>query len=135
MSVNLLATSNRWELLKSSGGKYGVLKNPIGWCRGRRVFVCDNLAYTSELAIAKQHTRFGQGRSLEALATGVASLPSYRASACEWKPQFEKALDAFARSGFFILINNQQAESLEQEFDVNHETQISFVKLTMLVGG
>jgi hypothetical protein len=53
----------------------------------------------------------------------------------DWKPQFEKALEAFERNGFFILIDNQQAESLDQEFDVNPATQISFVKLTLLVGG
>ncbi len=53
----------------------------------------------------------------------------------EWKPQFEKALDAFARNGFFILIDNHQAESIDQEFTVASETLISFVKLTMLVGG
>ena len=53
----------------------------------------------------------------------------------EWKPQFEKALDAFTHNGFFILINNQQAETLDQEFEVGHRTQISFVKLTPLVGG
>lgn len=53
----------------------------------------------------------------------------------EWKPQFEKAQDAFTRTGFLILINDVQAESLEQEFEITHDTQLSFVKLTLLVGG
>lgn len=53
----------------------------------------------------------------------------------EWKPQFEKALEAFDKNGFFILVGSQQAESLDQEFVVGHDTQISFVRLTMLVGG
>ena len=53
----------------------------------------------------------------------------------DWKAQFEKALEAFARNGYFILIDNQQAESLDQTLTVNHATQISFLKLTMLVGG
>jgi hypothetical protein len=53
----------------------------------------------------------------------------------EWKAQFEQALEAFARNGFFILVDDQQAESLDQKFDVGHGTQISFVKLTLLVGG
>lgn len=53
----------------------------------------------------------------------------------EWKPQFEKALEAFDRNGFFILIDDWQAESLDQEFEIGGSTQISFVKLTLLVGG
>jgi hypothetical protein len=53
----------------------------------------------------------------------------------EWKPQFEKALEAFDRSGFFILVDEKQAEGLDQEFEVGSGTQISFVKLTPLVGG
>ncbi|QDU28944.1 hypothetical protein ETAA8_40500 [Anatilimnocola aggregata] len=53
----------------------------------------------------------------------------------EWKPQFEKALEAFDRNGFFILMDDQQAESLDQEFVLHHQARISFVKLTPLVGG
>ena len=53
----------------------------------------------------------------------------------EWKPQFEKAIEAFDRSGFFVLIDDKQAESLDQEFVISHGTQVSFVKLTLLVGG
>lgn len=45
------------------------------------------------------------------------------------------ALDAFQRNGFFILIDDRQAEDLEQEFLVNEDTRISFVRLTPLVGG
>lgn len=53
----------------------------------------------------------------------------------EWKQQFEKAIDAFGRNGFFILIDDVQAESLDQEFVIERGTQVSFVKLTLLVGG
>ncbi|MGC8640891.1 MAG: hypothetical protein ACP5XB_13570 [Isosphaeraceae bacterium] len=53
----------------------------------------------------------------------------------EWKPQFDKALDAFTRQAFLILIDDKQAESLDQEFVIGHGTEISFVKLTLLVGG
>jgi hypothetical protein len=52
-----------------------------------------------------------------------------------WKPQFEKAIEAFESNGFFILIDNDQAESLDQEFKIGHGTQVSFIKLTPLVGG
>ncbi|MEP1489732.1 MAG: hypothetical protein ABJK28_15025 [Algibacter sp.] len=45
------------------------------------------------------------------------------------------AWDAFYKNGYFILIDEQQAEDLEQEVLVNKNTEISFVKLTQLVGG
>jgi hypothetical protein len=53
----------------------------------------------------------------------------------EWKPQFEKAIDAFEHNGFFILIDDRQAESLDQEFVIGRGTVVSFVRLTPLVGG
>ena len=57
-------------------------------------------------------------------------LPKHRT--IDWKPQFERAVEAFDRNGFFILIDDKQAESLDQDFVVGHGTQVSFVKL---VGG
>jgi hypothetical protein len=55
--------------------------------------------------------------------------------AIEWKPQFEKALEAFEQNGFFILIDDKQAEDLDQEFVIGRGTVVSFVRLTPLVGG
>lgn len=45
------------------------------------------------------------------------------------------ALDAFQKNGFFVLVDNQQCTSLEQRVTLTPDTQISFVKLTPLVGG
>lgn len=45
------------------------------------------------------------------------------------------ALDAFQKNGFFMLIDNTQIESLDQEVLVRPDTHISFIKLTPLVGG
>ncbi len=57
---------------------------PIGFCCGQRVFVCDNLAFTSEIVVSKKHTRFGQERYLEGLARAVSSLDQYRQAAGQW---------------------------------------------------
>lgn len=62
---------------------------PIGFCCGQRVFVCDNLAFTSEIVVSKKHTRFGQDRYLEGLARAVASLDQYRESAACWIGQLQ----------------------------------------------
>jgi len=53
----------------------------------------------------------------------------------DWQEQYQRALEAFDRNGFFVLVGDQQAESLDQEFEVKIETEVSFVKLVPLVGG
>lgn len=66
------------------------------------------------------------------------SRPEYRLKKhrqLDWKSQFENALESFQKNGFLILVNERQAESLDQEFVVGAGAQISFVKLTLLVGG
>ena len=45
------------------------------------------------------------------------------------------ALDAFQKNGFFMLIDNHQYTSLDEQIQLHSNTQISFLKLTQLVGG
>jgi hypothetical protein len=45
------------------------------------------------------------------------------------------ALDAFQRNGYFVLIDDVQAEDLDQEVLLTGDMIVSFVKLTPLVGG
>lgn len=45
------------------------------------------------------------------------------------------ALEAFQQNRFFILIDDVQAESLEQEIELKPDAKIAFVKLTPLIGG
>ena len=53
----------------------------------------------------------------------------------DWKAQFDKACEAFDRNGFFILIDDRQAEALDESITLRHDTKVSFVKLVPLVGG
>lgn len=53
----------------------------------------------------------------------------------DWEAQFEHAIDAFGRNGFFILVDDRQAETLDQTIEIGGGTQVSFVKLMPLVGG
>ncbi len=55
--------------------------------------------------------------------------------AIDWKKQYELAVEAFERNQILILVNNQQAESLEEEIEIRPGTEVSFLRLTMLVGG
>lgn len=45
------------------------------------------------------------------------------------------ALNAFSQNGYFILINDLQAESLDQKILITTETSVRFIKLLPLIGG
>lgn len=49
--------------------------------------------------------------------------------------QVAKALEAFGKNGFFLLVGDRQVESLEDEIAVGPEVVVGFVKLVPLVGG
>ena len=51
---------------------------PLGFCAGNRVFVCDNLAFRSELLVKRKHTRFGEQRFANAIADAVTALQGFR---------------------------------------------------------
>lgn len=53
----------------------------------------------------------------------------------DWKPQAERAVEAFQENGFLVLVGDRQADSLAERVIVSPGTTVSFVKLTPLVGG
>ncbi|PCJ54623.1 MAG: hypothetical protein COA79_21820 [Planctomycetota bacterium] len=53
----------------------------------------------------------------------------------DWEVQYKAAIESFKTNGIILLINNKQADSLEQEFEIKLDTEISFLKLVPLVGG
>lgn len=53
----------------------------------------------------------------------------------DWQPQFDKAVSAFEANQVLILIDEQQAESLDQRITLTPATSVSFLKLVPLVGG
>lgn len=53
----------------------------------------------------------------------------------DWQEQYKRAAEAFERNGFFVLVGDRQAETLDEEFEVKADTELSFVKLVPLVGG
>lgn len=50
---------------------------PLGFCAGQRVFVCDNLAFRSELMAKRKHTRKGMSMFQQDIAACVAKLPEF----------------------------------------------------------
>jgi hypothetical protein len=53
----------------------------------------------------------------------------------DWKRQFERAVEAFEANQVLIVVNDRQAESLDEEFVVGPDTTVTFLRLTPLVGG
>lgn len=49
--------------------------------------------------------------------------------------QAVRALDAFCRNGFIVLIDDRQVEDLDAVVDLRMGTQVTFLKLVPLVGG
>lgn len=54
----------------------------------------------------------------------------------KWQRQFDLAVEAFQRGRLLVLIDDRQAESLDEEVDVIHsKTLVTFLRLIPLVGG
>src|SRR5580704_999634 len=53
----------------------------------------------------------------------------------DWEAQFALAVEGFAKNAYFVIIDDRQAETLDETFVVGPQTAVSFVKLTPLVGG
>jgi len=49
--------------------------------------------------------------------------------------QFKMAAEAFGTSSLIVIVNDRQAESLDEEIIIGPRTLVSFLKLVPLVGG
>jgi hypothetical protein len=53
----------------------------------------------------------------------------------DWQEQYRRAIEAFQRNGFLILVDDQQVANLDQVVDLKHNSAVTFLKLVPLVGG
>ncbi|GIH15319.1 hypothetical protein [Rugosimonospora africana] len=53
----------------------------------------------------------------------------------EWEVQYERALEAFRRNGFVVLVGDRQVTELDREVELSARTEVTFLKLIPLVGG
>jgi hypothetical protein len=74
---------------------------PLGFSAGSRVLACGNLAFRSELAVGRKHTRFGQQRFIEEISQAVERL-------AEFREQESKRIERFQLTD----LTDQAAESL-----------------------
>jgi hypothetical protein len=53
----------------------------------------------------------------------------------DWQEQYRRAIEAFQRNGFLILVDDKQVDDLDQVVDLKHNSTVTFLKLVPLVGG
>jgi hypothetical protein len=53
----------------------------------------------------------------------------------DWQKQYDAAIKAFKANRIIVLIDDRQVEDLDQEFVIDHTTEVSFLKIVPLVGG
>ncbi|MEZ4523563.1 MAG: hypothetical protein R3A46_18250 [Thermomicrobiales bacterium] len=53
----------------------------------------------------------------------------------DWERQFELALRAFEGNGFLLFAGDRQLLDLDEEIEVQPETDVTFLRLVPLVGG
>jgi hypothetical protein len=53
----------------------------------------------------------------------------------DWQEQYGKALEAFDRNGFLILLDDRQLDDLDEVVELRHDATVSFLRLVPLIGG
>jgi hypothetical protein len=53
----------------------------------------------------------------------------------DWRAQYQQALEAFARYGYLVLVNDHQVDDLDSLVELHAGTEVTFFKLVPLVGG
>ena len=76
---------------------------PLGFAAGSRVFVCDNLAFRSELMVRRKHTLNGERSFGNAIAAAVTGLQSFQEMERERITQMQATEISQERAESFIL--------------------------------
>ena len=88
---------------------------PLGFTAGSRVFVCDNLAFRSDILVTRKHTRFGRQR----FEGGIVPHRALPAVIAEWrKPSFEefRPRTGWSLLNAFTTALGKRAKSYPQEY-------------------
>ncbi|MCA9254828.1 MAG: hypothetical protein KDA33_04290 [Phycisphaerales bacterium] len=60
---------------------------------------------------------------------------SPQAREVDWKRQFDMAIEAYQRNQILVLVGDRQTESLDETIQITAGTEVTFLRLVMLVGG
>jgi hypothetical protein len=53
----------------------------------------------------------------------------------DWEQQADRAVRAFTKNGFFVLVGDRQVTDLDEELHLTAGSDIRFIRLVQLVGG
>ncbi len=53
----------------------------------------------------------------------------------DWEAQYEKAIEAFQKRAYIVLVNDAHVTDLDTQIEVRATTEVTFFKLVPLVGG
>lgn len=53
----------------------------------------------------------------------------------DWESQADRAVEAFGRNGFFVLVDDRQVTDVNATLELTADSHIRFVRLVQLVGG
>lgn len=83
-----------------------------------------------------RHSEYFQGlvqpTDAERTLNGFKVRPEKR---IDWEAQFEQALAVFDRRGFIVLVDDRQVDSLDTPVTLRSGSEVTFLRLTPLVGG
>jgi hypothetical protein len=70
--------------------------------------------------------------AIERLLNGARTTQPER---LDWQAQYARALRAFERNGFLVLLNDRQLVDLDEDIELAAGAEVIFLKLVPLVGG
>ena len=53
----------------------------------------------------------------------------------DWQQQFDRALAAFERNGFLVLVDDRQITGLDEKIPLTAQSSVTFLRLVPLIGG
>jgi cell division protein FtsN len=53
----------------------------------------------------------------------------------DWQQQADRAIQAFQRNGFFVLVDDRQVTELDEPLNLTADSDIRFIRLVQLTGG
>ena len=53
----------------------------------------------------------------------------------EFQPEYDKAIEAFQKGRYFVLIDDHQPAGLDEMIVLRPDTRLNFIKLVFLTGG
>jgi hypothetical protein len=88
-----------------------------------------------ETAQADQYFAFWREQSVEDQKIHLRNSPKNKPEPADPEASGYRALEAFQRNAFFVLVDNKQVDRLDEILPITPQSTVSFVRLTPLVGG